>query len=123
MSHIYLIVSDNDIQGITKERFLKFHNIDNCQSDRCGYYRYDEGLCQATSNDQYCIYNQLVELLKNYTKQSKNLFFARFLLPDKSNEIDAFNHSLKAIDEQDYLQANIMDSQVCLRLNTVYQIS
>lgn len=74
-------------------------------------------------DDCYCIHNQLAELLNVHAKQSKNLFFARFLLPNKSNESDMFYYSLKLIDRQDYLKVNAIDDKLCLRLNTIYQIS
>lgn len=123
MSHIYLIVSDNSIQAINKERFLKFNSIDNYLSGKYGYYRYDEGLCQIISIDYYCIHIQLAELLNIYTKQSKKLFFARFLLMNGDNEKDAFFYSLKQIEKNNFLKIDIIDNSMHLKLNTIYQIS
>ena len=95
MSHIYLIISDDDIFKITQERFLKFHHI----------------------ND-----HQLIELLDNYSKQSKQLFFARFLLLHKNNEHDMFHFSLEKIDKHDYFKLKILDNHSPLKLNTLYQM-
>ncbi|STZ07853.1 Uncharacterised protein [Moraxella caprae] len=123
MSHIYLVISDDEIKKITQERFLKFHSIDSYQSDKYGYYRYDENLCQIIHDDIYCIHNQLIELLGNYSKQSKKLFFAKFLLLNKNNEDDMFNLSLAKIDKFDFIQLETLDNNSHLKLNTIYQIS
>lgn len=121
MSHIYLVISDDEIKKITQERFLKFQSIDSHQSDKYGYYRYDENLCQIIHDDIYCIHNQLIELLGNYSKQSKKLFFAKFLLIDKSNEDDMFNLSLAKIDRFDFIQLETLYNNSYLKLNTIYQ--
>lgn len=106
-----------------KKDFLKFHSIDSHQSDKYGYYRYDENLCQIIHDDIYCIHNQLIEFLSNYSKQSKKLFFARFLLLNKINEYDMFNLSLAKIDRLDFIQLGILDNNSHLKLNTLYKIS
>lgn len=121
MSHIYLVISDDEIKKITQERFLKFQSIDSHQSDKYGYYRYDENLCQIIHDDIYCIHNQLIELLGNYSKQSKKLFFAKFLLINKSNEDDMFNLSLAKIDRFDFIQLETLYNNSYLKLNTIYQ--
>lgn len=122
MSHIYLIISDDDIFKITQERFLKFHHINDHQSKKYGYYRYDESLCQTIQDDVYCIHHQLIELLDNYSKQSKQLFFARFLLLHKNNEHDMFHFSLEKINKHDYFKLKILDNHSPLKLNTLYQM-
>ena len=123
MPHIYLVISDKKKKKITQERLLKFHHIDSNQSNKYGYYRYDEGLCQIIRDDIYCIHNKLIELLRNYSKQSKKLFFAKFLLLNRKNENDMFNLSLAKIDKCDFIKLEILDNNSYLQLNTIYQIS
>ena len=76
MSHIYLIISDMEIDAIQKERFLKFSKLDCSNHYDCyGYFRYNEQNCQNLLNDGYNVSGHLYEVLKIYLEKTNRLFF------------------------------------------------